>query len=273
MTPPATPHLLASPIDEAAPRHEVAPVSAGRQYEVKSLGLAARCFDIAVILLLMPVILLIGGLIAVIIFVDSPGPVFYRCVRVGQGGRRFEMLKFRKMTRHATGGMLTVANDERFTPIGRFLAVTKLDELPQLWNVLKGEMRLVGPRPEVESFVARYPEPYREILTVVPGITGPAAIAFANESRLFVDREDPTAFYCDELLPNKIEIDLEYIRTRTLGRDIALLLATTTTPFVRVAHRLAQASSEGRRPYRFVGWSALALAVTVTFALSVASPV
>jgi len=273
MTPPATPNVLTPPIDTAPPRREASPSVLGREFEAQPLGLAERCFDIAMILLIAPLVLLVGGLIAVIIFVDSPGPVFYRCVRVGQGGRRFEMLKFRKMTRHATGGMLTVADDERFTPIGRFLAVTKLDEMPQLWNVLKGEMRLVGPRPEVESFVARYPEPYREILTAVPGITGPAAVRYANESRLFVDREDLTAFYCDELLPQKIEIDLDYIRTRTMRGDVALLLATATTPFIRVAHRLARSTGDGRRPYRLMAWCMLAVAVTVTFALSVASPV
>ena len=111
--------------------------------------MTVRAFDLGVCLLVAPAALIVGLVTALLIYIDSPGSVFFRSTRVGRDGRTFQMLKFRKMRRAATGGPLTIGEDERFTPIGRVLASTKLDELPQLWNVIRGEMRLVGPRPEV----------------------------------------------------------------------------------------------------------------------------
>jgi len=199
---------------------------------------AARAFDLAICLLLLPAALLVGTITALLIYVDSPGSVFYPSVRVGRYGRTFEMFKFRKMRRCARGGPLTMSDDERFTPIGSFLAMTKLDELPQLWNVIKGDMRLVGPRPEVPEFVARYSDEYAEVLTVLPGITGPAAVEYASESHLLALQRDPMRFYEDALMPHKIELDLDYIHTRTLPGDLRILAQTVVLPLSKMARRM-----------------------------------
>jgi lipopolysaccharide/colanic/teichoic acid biosynthesis glycosyltransferase len=197
-----------------------------------------RVFDIVGTLLILPFALVLGAITALAIFLDSPGPVFYRSTRVGRGGKTFRMLKFRKFHQAAGGQALTTSIDERFTPIGRFLAVTKLDELPQLWNVLRGEMRLVGPRPEVAEFVDCYPDHYREILRVVPGITGPAALAYADESYLLGEHPDPVTFYRSALLPKKIDIDLEYVHNHSVRGDIAVLVRTVAVPVRQSARRL-----------------------------------
>ena len=194
---------------------------------------AVRAFDLAVCLLVLPAALIVGSLTALLIYIDSPGTVFYRSTRVGRGGRTFAMLKFRKMRRAATGGPLTVGNDERFTPIGQFLALTKLDELPQIWNVLRGEMRLVGPRPEVPAFVARYEHEYTEILTVLPGITGPAAVAYADEAHVLSLQNDPVGYYQEQIHPHKIAIDIDYIRNRTLLGDVRILARTAIVPITK----------------------------------------
>src|ERR1700730_8992773 len=201
--------------------------------------LAVRAFDLAVCLLVLPAVLLVGAVTALLIYIDSPGSVFYRSTRVGRGGRPFQMLKFRKMRNSARGGPLTIGEDERFTPIGSFLAMTKLDELPQLWNVIKGEMRMVGPRPEVPEFVARYREEYTELLSVLPGITGPAAGEYASESHLLSLQQDPVRFYEESIMPRKIEIDLDYIRTRSLLGDLRILTQTMLVPLGKVARRMS----------------------------------
>jgi lipopolysaccharide/colanic/teichoic acid biosynthesis glycosyltransferase len=198
---------------------------------------ALRLFDIAVCLLVLPLALPVGAVIALLIYLDSTGSVFYRSTRVGRGGHTFEMLKFRKMRRAAQGGPLTLGDDERFTPIGSFLSLTKLDELPQLWNVIRGEMHLVGPRPEVPEFVMRYPHEYHEILSVLPGITGPAAVEYANESHLLALQHDPLRYYEEQIMPHKLEIDLQYIRSRTLASDVRLLLRTAAVPLAKVVRR------------------------------------
>ncbi|HST55730.1 MAG TPA: sugar transferase [Solirubrobacteraceae bacterium] len=198
---------------------------------------AVRAFDLGVCLLVAVPALVVGAVTALLIYLDSPGSVFFRSTRVGRDGRDFQMLKFRKMRRSAAGGPLTVGQDERFTPIGGFLAVTKLDELPQLWNVLKGEMRLVGPRPEVPEFVSRYPREYMEILRVLPGITGPAAVEYASESHLLSLQQDPLRYYEEQIMPRKLEIDLQYIRTRTLRDDARLLARTALVPLVKALSR------------------------------------
>jgi lipopolysaccharide/colanic/teichoic acid biosynthesis glycosyltransferase len=197
-----------------------------------------RAFDLAVCLLILPGALVIGAVTALLIFIDSPGSVFYPSTRVGRGGRTFRMLKFRKMRRSAQGGPLTMSDDERFTPIGSFLALTKLDELPQLWNVVRGDMRLVGPRPEIPEFVERYREQYADVLEVLPGITGPAAVEYASESHLLSLQRDPRRFYEDAILPRKIEIDLEYIRTRTLWKDARILAHTMIVPASKLMGRV-----------------------------------
>jgi lipopolysaccharide/colanic/teichoic acid biosynthesis glycosyltransferase len=197
-----------------------------------------RAFDLTVCLLLLPFVLVVGAVTALFIFLDSPGSVFYRSTRVGKDGHPFQMLKFRKMRRSAQGGPLTIGEDERFTPIGSFLAMTKLDELPQLWNVIRGDMRLVGPRPEVPEFVARYPDEYKELLSVLPGITGPAAVEYASESHLLSLQQDPVRFYEESIMPRKIEIDLRYIRTRSVLGDLRILAQTMLVPLIKVGARM-----------------------------------
>ncbi len=198
-----------------------------------------RAFDLTVAIVVMPLALLVGAAIAVLIFVDSPGSIFFHSRRVGAGGVPFDMLKFRKMHRDAEGPALTKFRDDRLTPIGGFLVATKLDELPQLWNVLKGQMSLVGPRPEVEEFVALYPDEYREILTVVPGITGPAQLEYVEERHLLADAHESSAFYAREILPRKIGVDLEYIRTQSLSKDLAILAHTALLPARTLKERIA----------------------------------
>jgi lipopolysaccharide/colanic/teichoic acid biosynthesis glycosyltransferase len=199
---------------------------------------SVRAFDLTVCLLVLPIVVLIGATTALLIFIDSPGSIFYRSTRVGRHGHTFEMLKFRKMRRAALGGPLTMSDDERFTPIGSFLSMTKLDELPQIWNVIKGDMRLVGPRPEMPEFVARYRKEYNELLTVLPGVTGPAAVEYASESHLLSLQRDPVGFYEEAIMPRKIEIDLEYIRTRNLPGDARILMETMLVPLSKVARRM-----------------------------------
>ncbi len=211
---------------------------ASRARALSSDSPALRVFDLSICLLVLAPALIVGAITALLIFIDSPGSVFYRSTRMGRGGHSFKMLKFRKMRRSARGGPLTIGEDERFTPIGGFLAMTKLDELPQLWNVIRGEMHLVGPRPEVPEFVARYREEYDELLSVLPGITGPAAVEYASESHLLSLQQDPVRFYEESIMPRKIEIDLRYIRTRTLGGDLKILAQTTLVPLAKVARRI-----------------------------------
>ena len=217
----------------------------------------------AVVVVCLPVIALLFGLIALAVVLDSPGPVLYRARRIGQGGKPFVMLKFRKMNADAAGPALTSIDDPRFTPIGRFLAMTRLDELPQVWNVLRGDMRLVGPRPEVEEFVALYPDEYVDIHRVVPGITGLAQLRFAGESRLFAHVTDDALadHYGSALLPEKIRLDRRYIESRSALLDARILALTALLP-IRVALRCAWRKRSAATPARtFVG-----LAVVGVFA-------
>ncbi|MCW3064002.1 MAG: sugar transferase [Solirubrobacterales bacterium] len=221
-----------------------------------------RGLDLVVIALAWPVIFAIGGLIALAVFLDSPGPIFYRAHRIGRHGRPFGMLKFRKMTRDAAGSHLTLAGDDRFTPIGRFLSKSRLDELPQVWNVVRGEMRLVGPRPEVPDFVAEHREAYAEILTVTPGLTGPAQLAHLNEAELLARHDDPVAAYTRVLMPAKIALDIEYVRGQSVWGDVRLLARTTLFPLRQLLEQLEPRTMRGAG-----GWVAAAagLALAVVF--------
>ena len=212
-------------------RHDslATPFSGGRQHKRRragreGLGDAAlkRALDIFVsaslLLLLTPVIVLL----AVAIKLDSRGPVFYRCRRVGRNGADLEMLKFRKMRDGATGPPLASSQDDRFTRIGAFLARTKLDEVPQLWNVLRGQMSLVGPRPEDPSFIALHREDYERILSVRPGITGYCQLAFARESEI-LDSSDRERHYVERILPQKVRLDCLYAAGRSFAVDVRIL--------------------------------------------------
>jgi len=188
-------------------------------------GVAKRLVDVvgAATLLILSLPLIV--VVVVLIKIDSRGPVFFRCVRVGYRGQEFGMLKFRKMKDHATGAALTAAGDPRLTRVGRILARSKIDEIPQLWNVLKGEMSLVGPRPEHPSFVQLRADEYSEILRVRPGMTGLTQLAFAKETEI-LDPESPVADYVERLLPQKISLDRLYAHRRSIAMDVRALFWT-----------------------------------------------
>jgi lipopolysaccharide/colanic/teichoic acid biosynthesis glycosyltransferase len=192
-----------------------------------------RAVDVVCAGLALLILAPLFALIALAIVTDSPGPVFYRAERVGFGGRPLRMLKFRKMRPDATGGLLTMARDERLTRVGAWLVAAKLDELPQLWHVLMGEMSLVGPRPESPGFVERFAADYRQILHVRPGITGFTQLAFAREGRI-LDPSDPGGHYVRALLPQKVMLDRLYASRPSLRRDMTILLATVATIVLRM---------------------------------------
>jgi lipopolysaccharide/colanic/teichoic acid biosynthesis glycosyltransferase len=171
--------------------------------------------------------------VALLVRLDSPGPAFFRCDRVGYRGRRLAVLKFRKMVCDATGGPLTTAEDARFTRLGSWLTKYKLDELPQLWQVLTGEMSLVGPRPEDVSFVERYADDYHShILTVRPGIFGLSQLAFARENRI-LDPDDPIGHYVARILPQKVALDRMYAATHNPWLDLRILFWSCVAVILR----------------------------------------
>ena len=172
----------------------------------------------AILLLTAPLTIVLAWAIKL----ESPGPAFYRCRRVGLRGSELHMLKFRKMHDGAGGPALTSPDDARFTRLGTFLARTKLDELPQLWNVLTGEMSLVGPRPEDPAFVELNQKAFEPILAVRPGVTGLSQLAFARESDV-LDEEHRVKHYVRQILPQKIGIDHVYAGRRTVAMDLRIL--------------------------------------------------
>lgn len=183
---------------------------------------AKRALDLTVALVVLLLVAALLLVIAAAIKIDSRGPVLYRARRVGRHGAEFAMLKFRKMYDGASGPSLTAADDARFTRVGRLLARTKLDELPQLVNVVKGEMSLVGPRPEDPSFVDLEPDRYQTILAVRPGITGLSQLAFARESEV-LDPADRAGHYVRAIFPQKLMLDTLYATGRSLRMDFAIL--------------------------------------------------
>jgi lipopolysaccharide/colanic/teichoic acid biosynthesis glycosyltransferase len=167
-------------------------------------------------------------IIAVLVKLDSRGPVFYLQNRVGLKGKLFRLFKFRSMKIEADkSAPITIGQrDSRITPIGYFLRRFKIDELPQLINVLKGEMSLVGPRPEVEKFVKLYNPNQLRVLTVKPGITDYASIEFRNENRLLEGKPDPIEYYVTEIMPEKLRLNLKYIDSQSLLTDIQIIFKT-----------------------------------------------
>jgi len=176
------------------------------------------------LILLSPLLLAI----ALAVRLDSPGPVIFRQRRVGRGFQPFEIYKFRTMVDRAPelGRPLTAGADPRITRLGGLLRATKLDELPQLVNVLKGEMSLVGPRPEVPRYVELFRDQYAEILRVRPGITDPASLVYRDESALLGAAGDPEAEYVARILPHKIALARQYCQQQTLLADIGVILRT-----------------------------------------------
>lgn len=195
--------------------------------------MAKRLLDIIAafvgLVVLAPLFIVIG----IVIKIDSSGPVFFKGERIGQYGRRFYILKFRSMVADAPhlGTTITSRDDPRITRIGRVLRRTKLDELPSLLNVLKGEMSLVGPRPESPAWVERYTPQQRAVLTVKPGITGLAQIKYRNEERLLstanIEIEYP------RIMDDKLSMDLHYLETHSFFMDVRILLETAAALFRR----------------------------------------
>jgi lipopolysaccharide/colanic/teichoic acid biosynthesis glycosyltransferase len=190
--------------------------------------MSKRAFDLVAasigLLLLAPLFIVL----ALWVRLDSPGPVFYRQQRVGRGGMLFRIFKFRTMVaRPSDGRQLTVGRDPRVTRAGHFLRKSKLDELPQLLNVIQGSMSLVGPRPEVPRYVACYPPEVRAlVLSVAPGITDWASILYKEESEILGRAADPEQAYVEKILPAKLEYYVRYVRERSLWVDLRIIVHT-----------------------------------------------
>jgi lipopolysaccharide/colanic/teichoic acid biosynthesis glycosyltransferase len=167
-------------------------------------------------------------IIALLIKVTSPGPVLFRQKRLGQHGRTFELLKFRSMVdrAQAKGPLVTAGGDRRVTPVGRVLRVTKLDELPQLWNVVRGDMALVGPRPEVPAYVGQYPRLFGLVLQQRPGITDVCTLHLRNEEQILAVQDDPETYYVQKLLPRKLAASIREGWRRTWWRDLRVIVGT-----------------------------------------------
>jgi lipopolysaccharide/colanic/teichoic acid biosynthesis glycosyltransferase len=194
-----------------------------------------RLFDIVVslgaLLCLFPLLFPV----AILIKLDSRGPVFFRQPRMGRGFRPFLIYKFRTMTHdpQSAGTLLTIRHDPRITRVGKLLRKSKIDELPQLLNVLKGEMAFVGPRPEVPSYVELFHADYEEILRVRPGITDLASIKYRDESEVLGQSPDPESEYVNSVLPDKIKLAKEYIRCSSFFFDLRLIFKTFSKLFQR----------------------------------------
>jgi lipopolysaccharide/colanic/teichoic acid biosynthesis glycosyltransferase len=199
---------------------------------VESRSLSQRCrktikrgIDIVVAAMALVLLAPTFAIVALLIVIDSPGSVFYRADRVGYRGRPLRMLKFRKMRVDADGTALTTDCDLRLTRVGKWLMRTRLDELPQFWHVLRGEMSLIGPRPEHLGFVARHASAYQRILSVRPGLTGWSQLAFADE-RVALSGSNPLERYLEGILPHKVALDRLYASRCRLRRDLAISLVT-----------------------------------------------
>jgi lipopolysaccharide/colanic/teichoic acid biosynthesis glycosyltransferase len=202
-------------------------VGGGRIPYTVERALSQRIVDIlassAGLLLLSPLFLVLG----VLVKLQDGGPVLYRSMRAGVGGKLFSIYKFRSMVQgaDAMGRGLTVRGDRRVTSVGRLLRAYKLDELPQLLNVVKGDMSLVGARPENPAYVARYTPEQREILRYRPGITSPASLHYRNEEEL-LGGGDTETLYLEKILPHKLSMDLAYLTRRTVRSDLVVILRT-----------------------------------------------
>lgn len=187
-----------------------------------------RMLDVLLCLASLPITLPLMALLAIAVKSGGSGPILYRATRVGRDMVPFEQLKFRTMTPGVAGPDVTASGDPRITPVGRYLRGSKLDELPQIVNVLRGDMSLVGPRPEVPRIVAVYTGPQRRVLTVRPGMACLAFLHFGHE-QAFIERAKPVdveRFYLDEVLPAKLDIELRYVSEWTVLGDFRILART-----------------------------------------------
>ena len=196
--------------------------SSGRLYRKRLFDMVCAALGL---LVLSPVLLLC----ALLVGLTSPGGVLFRQERVGKDGVPFTIYKFRSMRKDNAGLKISTSSDSRITPVGRILRKTKLDELPQLWNVLKGDMSFVGPRPEVREYTDLYTPEQRQVLLVRPGITGLASIRYRNENDLLSASTDLNRTYIEEVMPAKLALDLEYIPRACVSYDVRLILETLVT--------------------------------------------
>jgi lipopolysaccharide/colanic/teichoic acid biosynthesis glycosyltransferase len=194
-----------------------------------------RLFDIITSLIVLSVGLPFGILIALVIVIDSKGKIFYKQSRVGRHNVDFPLYKFRTMYSESDrGSLITIGeNDMRITKIGLFLRKYKIDEFPQFFNILKGEMSIVGPRPEVRKYVDLYTPEQMKVLSVRPGLTDYASIRYVNENALLAASEDPEQTYIHEIMPDKLALNLKYIEEQSLWVDLKIILKT----FAAIVHR------------------------------------
>jgi len=188
-----------------------------------------RLFDLVASSIGLAVLAPVMAVIGILVKRDSEGPALFKQERIGRSGRPFTLLKFRSMATAPVpaGPLVTATNDARITKLGSKLRGTKLDELPQLINVVRGDMSIVGPRPEVARYVAMWSEDDRRIiLSVRPGITDPASLQLRREEELLAEQADPEAFYRQELLPQKVRHYRDYVESRSFGTDLVLILRT-----------------------------------------------
>lgn len=210
--------------------------------------LAKRFFDLLLVIpgliVLSPLLLLI----AVCVKLDSRGPIFFRQTRTGYKGKPFSILKFRSMVVDAEkqGLQITASGDRRITRVGKILRKTKLDELPQLFNVLVGEMSLVGPRPEVPRYTQLYTPEQAQVLDFLPGITDPASIAFRHEESILAAASNPDDAYVNEIMPEKIRINLEYQNRANVFTDAFVILKTFSSIFTRSSDAPRNAAPKAR---------------------------
>jgi lipopolysaccharide/colanic/teichoic acid biosynthesis glycosyltransferase len=197
--------------------------------------MAKHLFDITISIAGLIVVTPLLAILGLIIKLDSPGPVFYKSKRVGRDGVIFEMVKLRTMVVNADrmGSCLTQGGDPRITRVGSVLRRYKLDELPQLFNVLRGEMSIVGPRPESPCYVQTYTADQRRVLQVRPGITGQTQILFRHEESLLQGYTDLEKAYVNRILPVKLALDLDYVEHQSLSLDLRLVLQTVLSLFKR----------------------------------------
>ncbi len=190
--------------------------------------MSKRLFDLLTAVLGLLILLVPFLIIALLIRLNSSGPIFFLQERVGRGEKLFKLFKFRTMRVDSDkAAAITIGeHDARITRVGYWLRKFKIDELPQLINVLKGDMSLVGPRPEVKKFVDLYPERQRSVLSVKPGITDFASIEFRNENKLLEGKENPIDFYIQEIMPVKLALNQKYIREQSFWLDLKIILKT-----------------------------------------------
>jgi lipopolysaccharide/colanic/teichoic acid biosynthesis glycosyltransferase len=182
-----------------------------------------RLFDLAVSATALATLCIPFALVAAVIALSSKGPVIYRQQRIGRFGRPFCLYKFRTMHVGSTGSQVTVTGDPRVYPVGAWLRRWKIDELPQFWNIFRGDMSVVGPRPEVERFVRRYSAEQRRVLEQKPGLGSLSQLVYPHEPELLEAATDPEAMYVSQLMPRKLAVDLQYEATRTFWSDLRLL--------------------------------------------------